>query len=71
MSVPRSCQVKIALRSAETAEGLNGMAWREISFGQEIKAKDFPGKYFQYRLELIAPDGIGTPRISQIKILFK
>lgn len=71
MCVPRTCQVKITLRSAETAEGLNGKEWKEISFGQEINAKDFPGKYFQYRLELIAPDGIGTPRISQIKILFK
>lgn len=71
MRVPRTCQVKIALRSAETAEGLNGKDWKEISFGQEINATDFPGMYFQYRLELIAPDGIGTPRINQIKILFK
>lgn len=71
MKVPHRCQVKIALRSADSADELDGKAWKEISFDQEISAKEFSGRYFQYRLELIAPDGIGTPRISRIRISFR
>ena len=71
MTVPHDCKVKISLRSAESEEDLFRKEWKEIGFDREVNAGDFPGKYFQYRLELIAPDGVGTPRISQIKVDFK
>ena len=70
MTVPNTCKVKIYLRSGDSADGLNGNEWKEIPFDQKIDTKEFSGKYFQYRLELIAPDGIGTPRISHVKITF-
>lgn len=71
MLVPHKCKVNIYLRSAADNDKLPEQKWKKIPFDTEVSAEDFQGNFYQYRLELIAPDGIGTPRISKVKITFK
>lgn len=71
MFLPHECKVNIYLRSAANKEKLMSQKWQQIAFDKEINADKFPGRFYQYRLELIAPDGIGTPRINKVEITFQ
>ena len=45
--------------------------FKDIEFNKIVPVKDFPGKYLQYRLLLIAEDGINTPRVDKVTLNFK
>ncbi|MBO5955196.1 MAG: VCBS repeat-containing protein [Clostridia bacterium] len=63
--------VKIQLRCADTAEGLEAAEWSQ-SFENEsdISALNLKG-YIQYKLELGAYCGTGTPRVTEVTIDFE
>ena len=69
--IPKLCKVKIALRSANTLQQLSAEEFKEIDFDKVVSIKNFPGKYLQYRLQLIAEDGINTPKVKRITLSFE
>ncbi len=67
--------VKMQIRCAETPDGLANAQWigtrpdGKIENGDSIKELDLRG-YIQYKLELGAACGCGTPRVSEITVEF-
>ena len=62
--------VKISVRFADTKEELGTKEWsREYDANEEFSAV-CRGKYMQYRLNLIAKSGCGTPRITAVRVYF-
>ena len=70
MSMPAWNKCKISLRSGATEKALAEAQWENIPWGSDVSVKS-SHRFFQYRLELISPDGKGTPRIKEIKASFK
>ncbi len=63
--------VKIQFRCAEIADNLEKAEWSEsFENGADISALNLTG-YIQYKLELGAYCGIGTPRVTEITVEFE
>ena len=62
---PPKTWVKLLVRSAPTAEGLEKAEWREPAGVKVAK-----GGFLQYRLELGATLSLSTPRVSKVEIQF-
>ncbi len=63
--------VKIQLRCANTEEALNDAEWSEsFENGADISALNLTG-FVQYKLELGARCGCGTPRVSEVTVDFE
>ena len=63
--------VKIQFRCAETADALENAEWSEsFENGADISALNLTG-YIQYKLELGAYCGTGTPRVTEVTVEFK
>ncbi len=71
MTMPAWNKCNLYLRSGETEKALAKAQWKSIPWKSSVSAKEFSGRFFQYRLELVSPDGKGTPRIKEIKAIFK
>ncbi len=69
--IPQGTKVQLALRSADSPDKLAAEKFKDIEFNKIVPVKDFPGKYLQYRLLLIAEDGINTPRVDKVTLNFK
>lgn len=62
--------VSIAVRFADTEDELKSAEWsREYSIGEKFDITS-DAKYMQYRLNLVAKSGCGTPRITSVSINF-
>ena len=62
--------VKMQVRSAKTPEELENAAWSEkLENGADLSALALEG-FLQYRLELGAACGCGTPRVSEVTVEF-
>jgi len=68
--IPQGTKVKLALRSADTIEALQKAPFMDVELNKTVPAEKWSGKYLQYSLQLIAPDGINTPRVRQVDIVF-
>lgn len=68
---PFATRVKIAMRSADTPEALESAPFQNVEADQDVALRQFPGKYLQYRLELIAQDGVATPSVRKVTITFR
>jgi len=63
--------VKVQLRCADTPEALESAEWSEsFENGANISALNLTG-YIQYKLELGAYCGVGTPRVTEITVDFE
>lgn len=63
--------VKIRLRSAQTLKDLEDAEWSEsFDNGADISALNLTG-FVQYKLELGAKCGCGTPRVSEVTVDFE
>ena len=63
--------VKIQFRCAETADALENAEWSEsFENGADISALNLTG-YIQYKLELGAYCGTGTPRVTEVTVEFE
>lgn len=66
------CDVKMQIRTAESQEKLEQTSWSDIiRNGDDIESLNIKGKYIQYRLNLFARNGCGTPRVSGVTLEFK
>jgi len=68
--IPQGTKVKLALRSADTIEALQKAPFMDVELNKTVPAEKWSGKYLQYSLQLIAPDGINTTRVRQVDIVF-
>ncbi len=63
--------VKIQFRCAESIDALENMEWSEsFENGDDISSLNLAG-YIQYKLELGAACGCGTPRVTEITVDFE
>ena len=63
--------VKMQLRCGETPEAVQAASWSQpVDCGMDIEKFKLCG-YIQYRLELFAKNGCGTPRVSEVTIDFE
>lgn len=63
--------VKVQLRCADTPEALESAEWSEsFENGADISALNLKG-YIQYKLELGAYCGVGTPRLTEVTVDFE
>ena len=63
--------VKIQLRCADTVEALESAEWSEsFENGADISALNLKG-FVQYKLELGAYCGTGTPRVTEVTVDFE
>ncbi len=63
--------VKVQLRCADSAEALENAEWSEsFENGADISGLNLKG-YIQYKLELGAYCGCGTPRVTEVKVEFE
>ena len=63
--------VKIQFRCAETADSLENAEWSEsFENGADLSALNLTG-YIQYKLELGAYCGTGTPRVTEVTVEFE
>ena len=59
------------LRCADSIEALENAAWSEsFENGADIYALNLKG-YIQYKLELGANTGCGTPRVTEVTVEFE
>ena len=62
--------VKLYIRSADTREGLENAAYSEaVENGGSLADLELK-RYIQYKLELGAACGCGTPRVTEVRIDF-
>ena len=63
--------VKIQLRCADSIVGLENAEWSEsFENNADISSLNLKG-YIQYKLELGAPCGAGTPRVTEVTVEFE
>ena len=63
--------VKMQLRCGETPEALKTASWSSaIDTGADVEKLNLRG-YVQYRLELFAKNGCGTPRVTEVIVDFE
>ena len=63
--------VSMAVRFADTEGALKDAEWsREYASGEHFDV-DTNGKYMQYRLNLVAKSGCGTPRVTAVRVHFE
>lgn len=66
------CNVWMQIRCSDTVDGIEKVSWSEnIGNGETIPSSILVGKYMQYRLNLFAQSGCGTPRVSSVEIHFE
>ncbi len=70
--IPPSCEVKMEFRFGETKEELLKSDWSlDASDGADLKSGNITSNYVQYRLNLFARCGAGTPRVRSVEVVFE
>ena len=70
--MPKSCAVRMQVRTADSEHKIKKAPWSDIiRNGDNLDKLNIKGKFIEYRLNLFAKNGCGTPRVKSITLEFK